>query len=115
MGEAAAENAAVTEEELFDSSQKDGYTRYMATISVKLPEELVRAAKVSPQSASEEIAKMLALELFRERVISMGKAAELCGVSVEEFMEFASRREVPLHYELEDLESDRKVADSLKL
>jgi predicted HTH domain antitoxin len=87
----------------------------MATIHIELPEELIRAAKVSAKTASEDIAKILTLELFRERTISMGKAAELCGLSVEEFMAFASRREVPLHYELEDLENDRKLADSLKL
>ncbi|MCI0446612.1 UPF0175 family protein [bacterium] len=87
----------------------------MAKVNVELPEELILAAKVSTETASIEIAKILALELFREQIVSAGKAAELCGISIEEFMEFASQRMVPLHYGLEDLENDRKLADSLKL
>ncbi|MCI0416263.1 UPF0175 family protein [bacterium] len=87
----------------------------MATISVEVPEELIRAAKLSGKSASQEITKILALELFREKVISVGKAAELSGISIEEFMDFAAKRDVPLHYELEDLENDQKLAETLKL
>ena len=87
----------------------------MATINVELPEELIRAAKLSGESASQEITKILALELFREKIISIGKAAELSRISIEEFMDFAARRDVPLHYELEDLENDQKLADTLKL
>jgi predicted HTH domain antitoxin len=87
----------------------------MATIRVEVPEELIRAAKLSAKSPSEEVTKLLALELFREHVISLGKAAEICGVSVGEFMAFAAERNVPLHYDIEDLENDKKIVDSLKL
>jgi predicted HTH domain antitoxin len=87
----------------------------MATIHVEVPEELIRAAKLSGKSASPEITKILALELFREKIISIGKAAELSGISIQEFMDFAAKRDVPLHYELEDLENDQKTADTLKL
>jgi predicted HTH domain antitoxin len=55
------------------------------------------------------------LELFREQTLSIGRAAELCGVSVEEFMQFAAQREVPLHHTLQDLENDRKLAAGLDL
>lgn len=85
----------------------------MATFTVELPEELLETANVSLDHASQEVALLVALELFREYSISLGKAAELSNVSVEEFMRFASQREVPLHYTLEDLESDRKTLQSL--
>lgn len=38
---------------------------------------------------------LLALELYRENQVSLGRAAELCQTSVEAFMVFAGRHEVP--------------------
>jgi len=59
------------------------------------------------------VAKPLALELYREGSVSLGRAAELCGVSQAEFMQFAAEREVALHYTLADLEQDREFIESL--
>jgi predicted HTH domain antitoxin len=53
------------------------------------------------------------LELFREGAVSLGLAAELCGVPQAEFMQFAAEREVALHYSLDDLEQDRQFIESL--
>ena len=90
----------------------------MTTVKVDLPEELLRAASVhvntrSSDSASREVAKLLALELFREGSVSLGRAVELCGVSQAEFMQFSAQREVALHYTLSDLEQDRKFIERL--
>ncbi len=52
-------------------------------------------------------------ELYREGSVSLGRAAELCGVSQAEFMQFAAEREVALHYTLADLEQDREFIESL--
>ncbi|HEY9431679.1 MAG TPA: UPF0175 family protein [Blastocatellia bacterium] len=46
-------------------------------------------------------------------MVSLGRAAELCGVSQAEFMQFAAEREVALHYTLEDLVQDRKFIERL--
>jgi len=90
----------------------------MSTVQVDLTEDLLRAAIVSvdahsSSSTSREVAKLLALELYREGSVSLGRAAELCGVSQAEFMKFAAEREVALHYTLGDLEQDRKFIERL--
>jgi predicted HTH domain antitoxin len=88
----------------------------MTTVQVDLPEDLLRAANVntsSPDSASLEVAKLLSLELYCEDLVSLGRAAELCGVSQAEFMQFAAEREVSLHYTLADLKQDREFIESL--
>lgn len=57
----------------------------MATVRVDLPEDLLRAASANaylPASVSREVAKLLALELYREGSISLGRAAELCGLGL---------------------------------
>lgn len=79
----------------------------MTTVQIDLPIELLHAANVQMNSLA--VAKLLALELFREGVVSLGRAAELCGAPLAEFMEFAAEREVPLHYTSDDLTQDHQL------
>jgi predicted HTH domain antitoxin len=88
----------------------------VTTVQVDLPEDLLRTANVntsSPDSASLEVAKLLGLELYREGSVSLGQAAELCGVSQAEFMQFAAEREVSVNYTLTDLQQDRKFIEGM--
>jgi len=87
----------------------------MATVVVEIPSEALDLAGLPVGSASSKASKLIVLELFRESRISLGRAAELAGVSVEEFMEFAAHREVPLHYGEQELFEDRETARRLKL
>jgi predicted HTH domain antitoxin len=87
----------------------------MQTVNVEIPEELVRAAGWSFDNLSSEAVRLLALELYREERISLGRAAELCQMAVEGFMEFSARHDVPLHYGVRDLEEDRRTLDRLGL
>jgi predicted HTH domain antitoxin len=63
-------------------------------------------------SLSQEAARLLALELYREDKVSLGRAAELCLTPVAAFMDFAAKHGVPpLRYSFEDLEEERhKIA-----
>ena len=85
----------------------------MATVQVNLPEELLKAADVPDDRRSEEVSKLLALELYRERAVSLGRAAELCGLPVAEFMAFAGGREVELDFGPDDLDEDRRTLEGL--
>lgn len=85
----------------------------MSLIAVELPEALLQAAQLNPRDLSAEAARLLALELFREHRVSLGRAAELCGTPVEAFMEFAAEREVPLHYGPDELAEDRQSLQHL--
>jgi len=88
----------------------------MATVRVEFPVEVLKVVKVEKRYASKELRKLVALELYRENVISIGKAAEVAGLSVAEFMEFSAKRSVPLiiHYTLEDLKADRETAKRIR-
>ena len=48
----------------------------METVNVKLPSELLRVANLEERNLSEEAARLLALELYREDKVSLGRAAE---------------------------------------
>ena len=87
----------------------------MQKLSVEIPVDLVQAAGFDRGDLSSETARLLALELYREDKVSLGRAAELCQMAVEQFMEFAGRRGVPLHYGAGDLEEDRRTLVRLGL
>ncbi len=87
----------------------------MATLQIELSEELAKAANLGGTNSSQDAARLIALELFREDQVSLGKAAELCNMPVRDFMEFAATHQAPLHYGATDLDEDRKTAKVLKL
>jgi predicted HTH domain antitoxin len=58
---------------------------------------------------------LLALELYREARVSLGRAAELCETPVAAFMDFAAKHGVtPLRYSYEDLEEERRSTDRVE-
>jgi predicted HTH domain antitoxin len=87
----------------------------METVDVKLPSELLRVANLEGSNLSQKAARLLALELYREDKVSLGRAAELCQTPLAAFMDFAGEHCVPpLRYSFEDLEEERQTADRLK-
>ena len=87
----------------------------METRSLELPTDLLQVvSQLNAGDLAKETAKLLALELFREDKVSMGRAAELCRTPLEVFMEFAAEHEVPLHYGIAELEEDRRTLAKLR-
>jgi predicted HTH domain antitoxin len=87
----------------------------MQTVNVEIPKELVSAAGFDTDNLSAETVRLLALELHREDKVSLRRAAELCEMPVEQFMEFAAQRNVPLHYGVDELNEDRRTLEQLGL
>ncbi len=89
----------------------------METVNVELPSALLKAANLEGSDLSQEAARLLALELYREDEdkVSLGRAAELCQTPLAAFMDFAAKHGVPpLRYSFEDLEEERHTAYRLK-
>ena len=61
-----------------------------------------------------ESRKLFALKCFKEKVLSLGKAAELSGLSKWDFIEFLSDNEVPVvDYDQEEINRELKTAVKL--
>ncbi len=87
----------------------------MATVNIELPSDLVSAAKLDQGNVSQEAAKVIALELFREGIVSLGRAAELCETPLAAFMDFAASHGVPpLNYGMEQFDEDRRTLAKLR-
>jgi len=86
----------------------------METVHVELPSALLKAANLEESDLSQEAARLLALELYRERKVSLGRAAELCQTPLAAFMDFVAKHGLPpLRYGVDDLEEERRSSDRL--
>ena len=86
----------------------------METVHVELPRALLKAANLEEADVSQEAARLLALELYREDKLSLARAAELCQTPLAAFMDFVAEHGVPpLRYSSDDLEQERQSTDSL--
>ncbi len=82
---------------------------------MELPSALLKAANFKEGNFSAEAARLLALELYREDKVSLGRAAELCGTPVAAFLEFAAARGVPpLRYSFEELQEEQRSSDQIE-
>jgi len=81
----------------------------METLSVDLPRDLINIFKIREKELPHKIRETLAVELYREGLISIGKAAEIAKVSIWEMQEILANRKIPLNYYSEDLETDIKT------
>ena len=87
----------------------------METVHLELPSALLKAANLDEWNLSQETARLLALELYREDKVSLGRAAELCQTPLAAFMDFAAKHGVPpLRYSSDDLDEERRSADRLQ-
>jgi len=81
----------------------------MQTVSVDFPRDLINVFKVREKDFPKVVREALSAELYREGLVSIGKAAEIAGVSIWEMYEILARRKIPLQYYPEDLENDIKT------
>lgn len=78
----------------------------MQTISVDLPSELINIFKIRERDFPSAVLETLSVELYREGIISVGKAAEIAGVSIWEMQEILTKRKIPINFYPEDLKKD---------
>ena len=87
----------------------------METTPLELPADLLQVvSELNAGDLARETAKLLALELFREDKISMGRAAELCHTPLAAFMEFAAEHNAPIHYGVAEWEEDQRTLAKLR-
>ena len=56
----------------------------------------------------------LAVGLFTERRVTLGRAAEIARLTQLDFQKELGRRGIPIHYDVEDLEADLQTLAALR-
>ena len=67
----------------------------MTTLDVTVPDELVEVLG-SPEDARRHLTRTAVLDLVKRQAISLGKGAEVLGMSLWEFHELMSENDVPM-------------------
>ncbi|MFZ3089418.1 MAG: UPF0175 family protein [Nitrospirota bacterium] len=82
-------------------------------IEIDIPEDIIFAMKglEKPEEVKKKLKIALAILLFQERAISLGKAAELAEMSRVKFMEALKEHGLPAYeYSERDFKRDQQVA-----
>ncbi|MCZ7381199.1 MAG: UPF0175 family protein [Candidatus Methanoperedens sp.] len=85
----------------------------METVSIDFPRDLVNIFKIREKEFPHKVRETLSVELYREGLVSIGKAAEIANVSIWEMLEILARKKIPLNYYSEDLEADIKTLEKV--
>ena len=84
----------------------------MSKLVVEIPPDVADALRLPPEDAEREVRKELALALYARRVLPLGKARKLAGLTRWAFEELLGERQIPRAYTEEDLEADLEYARS---
>jgi predicted HTH domain antitoxin len=67
----------------------------MAGVQLDLDDDLVHALDLLERPIQQAARELIVLELYRQAVISSGKAAQLLGMDRFDFIRYASQRGIP--------------------
>lgn len=81
----------------------------IANASIEIPADILESARLSPDQLKLE----LALSLYAQRRLSIGKARELAGLSLWEFRQILGARRIEPHYDSAELAEDLAAIDAL--
>ena len=78
-------------------------------IKLSLPREIVNILVKKKDEIEPLLRRTIALELFREGIISIGKASEIAGVSKGKMLDILGSMKIPIHYDYSDLKEDMET------
>jgi predicted HTH domain antitoxin len=78
----------------------------MSDITITIPQEIVSALRLPPDSVESALHQELAVALYIRGVLSSGKAATLAGLKRWQWEELLGLQKVSRHYTDEDLQMD---------
>jgi predicted HTH domain antitoxin len=76
---------------------------------IEVPDKAAEGIGLSPELARLE----MALGLFRDEKATLEQAARVAGLSVPLFMRELGKRQITLHYDVQDFEKDLSVLDKV--
>jgi predicted HTH domain antitoxin len=77
---------------------------------IEIQDELLRGVKLTEPQALLDFA----VGLFTDRRITLGRAAEIAHLSHLAFQQELNRREIPIHYDMDDLLADVSTLAALR-
>ena len=82
----------------------------MKTVRIEIPADVAISLKLPTEGLEDRLTEELALFLYREDLLSFGKARALARLSKWEFAERLATRRIARHYTSDCLEEDIRFA-----
>jgi len=82
----------------------------MNAVTLEIPGDIAQALRLPPPECESRLRLELAAALYAQRILGLGKAAELAGYPLLRFEEELRRRYVRMHYDETDLAQDLAYA-----
>ena len=81
-------------------------------VTLDIPDSVVQDLRIPESEVPGRLRTELALALYAQGTLSLGKAADLAGMNRLSFGELVGQRGIPRHYDDEDLSQDLAYARS---
>ena len=78
----------------------------VVSVTLEIPDGVSAALRLPPPELKTRLQLELAVSLYAQQILSLGKAAELAGLSRWELNDLLARRCVPMHYTEAELTED---------
>lgn len=78
-------------------------------MSVVISDEILHTTRMSENEIMQEIAILL----FQKEKLTLGQASEMAGMTQLQFQHLLASRQIPVHYDVEELEADIKTLRTL--
>ena len=74
----------------------------ISRMTLNIPDERIGNLKLDERDVMTDIA----IGLYKREQVSLGRAAEIAGVSSPKFLDELGRRRIPINYDVDDLRAD---------
>ncbi len=85
----------------------------MKTFFVEIPENISLSIKIPESELKGRLKVELAIRLYQKGILGFGKARELAGLNKWQFQEILAKENIPLNYDIEELERDLETLRDL--
>jgi len=87
---------------------------YGEGITIEIPEDIIQIMKLPRNRVKDYLMTDIAASLYKQGILSFGKARQLCKMSKWEFQKELGTRKIERHYEKKNLQEDIDFAYSNK-
>ncbi len=78
-------------------------------MSVVIPDDILHTTHMS----GDELMQEIAILLYQKEKLTLGQASRMAGISQLQFQFLLASRQIPLHYDVAEFESDLKTLRDL--
>lgn len=79
-------------------------------MTIEIPDHIIKKLGLTEQ----ELLLKIAIELFKEEQVTLAEASEIARLHQLQFQKELAKRQIPIHYGLEELEADLETLSRLK-